>query len=90
MRCAAQRGRGPDARYEALRLKAAQAATVYATVTGQNPFVQALNLQVLVELTHLKWVEEGKATAVFGEGGGKLLVDALDEMQKRGARMRFA
>jgi hypothetical protein len=75
---------GPDARYEALRLKAAQANTVYATVTGQNPFVQVLNLQVLVELTHLKWVEEGKAIAVFGQGGGKLLVDALDEMQKRG------
>jgi hypothetical protein len=72
-----------DARYEALRLKANQAASVYSILTNPNPTVQALSLQVLVELTRLKWISEGTATAMFGDRG-KLLIEALDEMEKRG------
>jgi len=73
----------PDARYEALRLKAAQAASVYSILTNPNPTVQALSLQVLVELTRLKWANEGGAVALLGERG-KLLIEALDEMQHGG------
>ena len=45
--------------------------------------MQVLSLQSLIELTRLKWVDEGKAVAMFGDRG-KLLVDALDDIQKRG------
>jgi hypothetical protein len=79
----AQDAATPDARYEALRLKAVQGASVYSILTSPNPVVQVLSLQSLIELTRLKWVSEGKAVAVFGDRG-KLLVDALDEIQKRG------
>ena len=73
----------PDARYEALQLKASQGTSVYSILTGPNPIVQVLNLQALLELTHLQRVGEGKAVAVFGDGGA-LLVRALDEMRMRG------
>jgi hypothetical protein len=79
----AQSATTPDARYEALRLKAAQGTSVYSILTNPSPIVQVLSLRALLELTRLKWVSEGKAVATFGDRG-KLLVDALDEMQKRG------
>ena len=73
----------PEARYEALRLKAIQGASVYSILTNPNPIVQVLSLQSLVELTRLKWITEGKAAATFGDRG-QLLVDALNEMEQRG------
>jgi hypothetical protein len=72
----------PDARYEALRLKSIQGAAVYSILTSPNPIVQVLSLQTVIELTRLKWVSEGKAISTFGDRG-RLLVDALEEMQKR-------
>jgi hypothetical protein len=69
-------------RYEALRLKAAQGVSVSSILTGPNPIVQCCSLQVLLELTRLKWITEGRAATVFGERA-KLLIDALDQMQAR-------
>ena len=73
----------PEARYEALHLKAIQGASVYSILTSPNPIVQVLSFQSLIELTRLKWVDEGKAVAMFGDRG-KVLVAALDDIQKRG------
>ncbi len=72
----------PDARYEALHLKAIQGASVYSILTSPNPIVQVISLQSLIELTRLQWINEGKASATFGDQA-KLLVDALDEIQQQ-------
>jgi hypothetical protein len=73
----------PEARYQALRLKAIQGASVYSILTNPNPIVQVLSLQSLIELTRLKWITEGKAAATFGDQA-KLLVDALNEIEQHG------
>lgn len=73
----------PEQRYEALRLKANQAASVYAIVAGPNPIIHVLDLAMLMNLTHQKWVGEGRARAVFGENSAPL-IEALNQAIERG------
>lgn len=78
----AARTTSPQARYEALRLKASQASAYYAIVTGTNPLVQILNLNVLLQLTYDKWITEDLAEKTFGPDAA-LLKTALDESVQR-------
>lgn len=73
----------PEARHAALQLKATQAAAVYSIGSGPNPIVGVLDMAVLVNLTHRKWVQEKLAQQTFGPDAA-LLEEALNDAMKRG------
>jgi hypothetical protein len=79
----ARQAESPEQRYEALRLKANQAASVYAIVSGPNPIIHVLDLAMLLNLTHQKWVREGRAATVFGQPS-PVLVEAIEQSMRRG------
>lgn len=72
----------PAARREALRLKAAYAASAYSIASGPNPLAHVLDLTALAVLSQQVWVEEGRAAAAFG-GQAKQMEEAFCDIRRR-------
>jgi hypothetical protein len=57
-------------------LRAGAAMSMYDIVTDPDPYIQTINLIVVVSLQTIAWAEEDKAHRVFGDRGSSL-VEAL-------------
>jgi hypothetical protein len=62
-------------------LRAGAAMSMYDIVTDPDPYMQTLNLTVVVTLQAIAWADEDKSHLVFGDHGGTL-VDTMKAAHK--------